>query len=162
MINRVNLKSLAFYLLVPIMLYFIVSMLVGDVVPFYNSLVKPFPDLPYLVFPLFWSLMHLVSGLAGYFTENAPAGETAPEEQKRKALRLFMWQLLLSLLWLPLVFGFRLLLFGFLLTVLLAGLIFVIRKKFQKIAKPAGYLMIPYLIWTVFLAYYLIGMYLLS
>ena len=69
--NKINYKSLAFHLLVPIMLLFIVMMLVTDFPAYYNSLEKLFPKLPSFVFFGIYGLVYFFFGLAAYFIEEA-------------------------------------------------------------------------------------------
>lgn len=70
----------------------------------------------------------------------------------KRALKLYIIQLILNFLW-PIIF-FRLNLYGIAFLELIILLIFVILTtiEFFKINKASGFLMLPYIIWLFFAA----------
>jgi len=153
--NKINYKSLAFHLLVPIMLLFIVMMLVTDFPAYYNSLEKLFPKLPSFVFFGIYGLVYFFFGLAAYFIEEA-------EGNNKKAFNYYYIALLINLLYIPITFGTRSLLVGFLWCVLLVIFVYLTFKEFKKVNKTSGKLMIVYLVISIFLTYYTFMIYLLN
>lgn len=156
--RRLNFKSMAFHILVPIMLLFIVMMLIPDYTVYYDSLRKYFPHLSQMVFIIIYGLMYLMMGIAGYLVEEADG----KKEEKQSAFNSYYLQLLINLLWLPILFGFRHLLFGFIWILFLLVMVFVTYRKFMKISIRAGYLLLVYLLITLFFTYYTLGLYLLN
>lgn len=164
MLKRVEFKSLAFHILVPIMLSFIVAMIVPDYEIYYNSLLKPIPHLPQIAFPMVWSLLFLLMGIAAYLVEQTPSVEEriVTDEEKKVAFNYYFMQLLVNLLWTPIFFGLRWTFIGLLWTILLLILVFITYRKFVKINHISGYLFIPYLLWVIFATYYTFGIWLLN
>lgn len=151
-LRKINFKSLLFYSLIPLMLGFIVAMIIPDYKDFYSSLNKPF-NLPEIVFPIVWSILYVVMGIAAYFVD---------EEGDDKAIRLYYIQLFVNLLWTPVFFGLKSLLWGMIVALLLAILVILTAIKFYKSRKLSGYLMIPYVIWSLFALYLTISIYALN
>lgn len=156
--RRLNFKSMAFHILVPIMLLFIVMMLIPDYTVYYDSLKKFVPHLSQMVFIIIYGLMYLMMGIAGYLLEEADG----KKEEKHSAFNSYYLQLLINLLWLPLLFGFRHLLFGFIWILFLLVMVFVTYRKFMKTSAKAGYLFLVYFVITLFFTYYTLGLYLLN
>ncbi len=69
-IKKVNLRSLLFHVLIPIMFAFIISMLVGDYSDYYNSINKPL-NVKEIVFPIVWSILYLLMGISAYLVDNS-------------------------------------------------------------------------------------------
>lgn len=151
-LRKINFKSLLFYSLIPLMLGFIVAMIIPDYKDFYSSLNKPF-NLPAIVFPIVWSILYVVMGIAAYFVD---------EEGDDKAIRLYYIQLFVNLLWTPVFFGLKSLLWGMIVALLLAILVILTAIKFYQSRKLSGYLMIPYVIWSLFALYLTISIYALN
>ena len=151
-LRKINFNSLLFYSLIPLMLGFIVAMIIPDYRDFYSSLNKPF-NLPAIVFPIVWSILYVVMGIAAYFVD---------EEGDDKAIRLYYIQLFVNLLWTPVFFGLKSLLWGMIVALFLAILVILTAIKFYQSRKLSGYLMIPYVIWSLFALYLTISIYALN
>lgn len=153
-----KIKSLAFHILIPIMLSFIIWMLIPDYTIFYEGLRKPVPHLPQGAFVIIWCFIYLLMGIAAYFVENAEGNNT----YKEKAFSFYYLHLLVNLLWMPIFFGFQNLFVGMLWTLLLLLMVVLTMRKFIKIKPLSGYLFLFYLLWLIFLTYYLTGIYILN
>lgn len=153
--KKINFKSLLFHLLVPIMLSFIISMLIGDYSEYYNSLVKPI-NVKGIVFPIVWSILYLLMGISAYIVDNSE------NQNSDKAMRYYYIQLVLNLLWTPTFFYFKLRGGSVILTVMLLVAVLVTAFNFFKINKVSGLLFIPYLLWTIFALYLTTGIYFLN
>lgn len=68
----------------------------------------------------------------------------------KAALALFFIQLIANALWSVLFFGLKLPLVAFLEIVVLWVLILMTVTKFYRISRPAGLLLLPYLLWISF------------
>ena len=78
------------------------------------------------------------------------------------ALALYGAQLIFNFFWSIIFFGLERYLFAFIWLVLLWILILLTTISFYKISKPAGYLMLPYLLWVAFAGYLNLFIYLLN
>jgi tryptophan-rich sensory protein len=68
------------------------------------------------------------------------------------ALALYLLQLILNGLWMPLFFGLKMPLLAFFEIVLLWSVILLTILSFARVSKPAVLLLLPYIAWTSFAA----------
>ncbi len=123
------------------------ALLTGGNMDVYEKL-TPKPPLapPGIVFPIVWSILYVLMGVAAYLVSVSRPPKTA-------ALTLFFLQLAVNALW-PLLF-FNLLAFkaAFFLLLLLLGLVIACYFAFRQHSRTAGNLLIPYILWLVFAAW---------
>ena len=124
----------------------------------FQSLVKPPLSPPAILFPIVWTLLYVLMGIASYLIFKADASGT----DKEKALRTYGVSLIFNFLWPIFFFRYELYLFSFLWILLLWGIILITILLYNQINKTAAYLMIPYLLWVTFAAYLNLGIYLLN
>jgi len=111
----------------------------------FTALDKPsFNPPPYLFAPV-WTVLYILMGISLYLIWQSPRTEL-----RKKALRIFVLQLLLNFLWSILFFSLHLLLISVIDIVLLWIMIVVMIITFRKIDPKAGYLQIPYFLWLSF------------
>ncbi|MBU3190106.1 tryptophan-rich sensory protein [Clostridium bowmanii] len=112
----------------------------------YKNFNKPPFSPPGLVFPVVWTILFFLMGVAAYRTwMKGKAGEDVS-----KALILYCSQLFLNFLWSIVFFRFRLYAIAFLELLLLLVFILLTTFEFYRIDKPSAYLMIPYIAWVSF------------
>lgn len=116
----------------------------SSVSDWYQTLDKSVLTPPPLVFPLAWTLLYLLMGLAGWLVWRA--GGRAP-------LALWGIQLAVNLAWSYLFFYLRAPLLGLLDILLLLPLIAATALWFRRWSPLASWLLVPYLAWTAFAAY---------
>ena len=100
-----------------------------------------------------WTILYALMGIASYLVYNSDSGR----EEKRRALTVYGVQLLFNFIWPVLFFNFRMYYFAFFWLVALWALIIYTMVLFGRIAKPAAYLLIPYLLWVSFAGYLNLG-----
>ncbi|NBC35138.1 tryptophan-rich sensory protein [Novosphingobium sp. FSY-8] len=113
--------------------------------PWFAALVKPALYPPPIVFPLVWSVLYLMMGVA---LAIVIAARAAPG--RGLAVMLFITQLLLNLVWSPLFFGGHQI--GASLSLLLAIAVGIAATMalFGRVRPVAAWLMAPYLAWVLF------------
>ena len=121
----------------------------------FAMLQKPTFAPPGFLFPVVWTILYVLMGIASYLvlTSGKPTGN---------ALIVYGIQLVFNFFWSILFFNLGLCMFAFLCLVLLWLLILLTTVLFYQILKPAGYLMIPYLLWVTFAGYLNLGICLLN
>ena len=124
----------------------------------YNQFSQPPLSPPGWVFPVVWTLLYLAMGYASWrvYSRGTDAG------QVRLSLVLYGIQLFFNFLWPILFFSLSVYLSAFIWLVVLWLLILVTAVQFYRIEKPAGCLLVPYLIWGAFAGYLNMGIYLLN
>ena len=143
---------------VPLAVGVIASLLTGGGMETFASLNKPPLSPPGWLFPVVWTILYILMGVASYLVlvQQADAG------QKRDAIFLYGLQLAVNFLWPLVFFGLRWYLAAFLILLALWVLIFLTIRAFSDIDEPAGDLLLPYILWVTFAGYLNVGVYLLN
>lgn len=126
---------------------FLSTLLTPNIQDNYAQLYRPPLAPPGWVFPVVWTVLFILMGLAAYFIY------VSDSEKKSAALRLYLLQLALNLGWTVIFFRFGAYLPAFLWLVILWFLVFMLVRQFGEIDELSGKLMVPYLIWLTFAAY---------
>jgi len=112
----------------------------------YETLNRPSFAPPNWLFGPVWTLLYTLMGVAAWQVWRQ--GWARPEV--RSALLLFAVQLALNAVWSPMFFGAQRIDLAFVLIVLLVVAIVVTLRRFWAISQPAGWLLVPYLLWVAF------------
>ena len=116
---------------------------------FQNQTVHPLLTPPQWAFPVVWTALFLMMGLASFLVWDS-------QEQGRRvggALELYGLQLGSSLIWTVLFFTGRRYALAFFWLIAYWLLILWTAAKFFRCRKAAGRLMVPYLLWVAFAGY---------
>lgn len=155
---KIKWKPLLISLAIPLAVGGISALLTKDGMREMTQLRQPPLSPPMWVFPVVWTVLFAMMGLASYlvYTSSGRRGE------KRSALWVYGIQLLVNFGWT--IFFFRLgwRLFAFFWLILLWVMILGVTVQFHRIRHAAGLLMIPYLAWVAFAGYLNFGIYLLN
>ena len=119
----------------------------GEPGEWYQNLQQPSFTPPDWLFGPVWTVLYVCMGLAAWFVwrERVTAHVSV-------ALTLFVLQLLLNAAWPPIFFGCRNPGLAFAEIVALWIAIVATVSSFFRISAPAGWLMVPYLVWVTFAA----------
>ena len=115
----------------------------------YSGMNQPPLAPPGWVFPVVWTVLFILMGMASYLVLTSGKDR----EDIRQALRLYGLQLAVNFFWSILLFKLSLCWAAFVWIVLLWGLVLLTLLRFSRISKPAGWLLIPYLVWVTFAGY---------
>lgn len=124
----------------------------------FAALNKPPLSPPGWLFPVVWTILFVLMGLASYLV--LKSGK--PQQKVNRALRLYGIQLGVNFFWSVFFFNLSLYLFSFIWLILLWILILVTTIRFRRLSQPTGMLMLPYLLWVAFAGYLNLGIYLLN
>ncbi len=117
----------------------------GDRNLWYAALAKPALNPPGWVFPIAWTALYIMIGLALAMILNARGSR-----YRGLAIGLFALQMLLNLAWTPIFFGAHLVLAGLLVIVAMFVVALITTLAFGQIRTAAAWLMVPYLAWLCF------------
>ena len=144
-------RDLLISVAIPLLTGVFATLLSGEGMAFFVNLNKPPLTPPAWVFPVVWTLLYTMMGIAAYLV-TITDGDGVDE-----ALLFYGIQLLVNFFWPIFFFGFGWYLVSFLWLVLLWVLIFHTIRLFAQISKPAASLMVPYLVWVTFAGYLNLG-----
>ena len=142
-----------FKIFLPIILGSIVGLVINNFID-YGELVKPSLAPPNILFPIAWSIIYLLIGIAYYFYRKDYSDESV--------IKLYYLQLFFNLLWSVIFFIFKLRLLSVVWILVLDILVIILTIKYNNTKKVSAYLMIPYIIWLLFATYLNIGIYILN
>lgn len=146
---KLKLKRLIVCLALPLIIGGLSALLSGPGMELFASLEQPPLSPPGWLFPVVWTLLYLMMGLASCLVLES-GGE---RKQISAALTLYGVQLAVNFFWSIFFFNMQLYLFSFFWLVLLWCLIFATLISFYRLSKPAGLLLVPYLMWVTFAGY---------
>ena len=152
---KIQWKTLVTCLIIPLAIGIISALLTRNNMETFDLINKPFFAPPSWLFPVVWTILYILMGIASYLV-------FISKKPNKTALTVYGIQLIFNFFWSIIFFNLELYLFAFIWLVLLWLLIFKTTILFYQISKPAGYLMIPYLLWVTFAGYLNFSIYLLN
>jgi translocator protein len=122
----------------------------GDENPWFMRLVKPEIMPPNIAFPIAWTVLYVLMGLALAMIINARGSPL-----RGPALVLFAVQMAVNLVWSPVFFGMHLVVPAMAILGVLFVLALATTVLFARIRVGAAILLVPYLAWICFAGYLL-------
>ncbi len=131
-------------IILPLAVGGLAALITKDSYEFYMTLQRPPFAPPRLVFPIVWSILYVLMGIASALVY------TTPSPDRFCAVKLYLFQLVLNFFWSIIFFRLEALWLAFVWIVALLFAVAATTYKFYKVNKTAGLLMLPYLVWTAF------------
>lgn len=156
--KTVNRPKIRFFVLIPTIL---IPLLVGGLSAYltagdmklYETMVKPPLSPPGWLFPIVWTILYIMMGIASYLVYTADVDP----ERKRKALTFYAAQLGMNLFWSTLFFTYENYLISLIWLLIMWVLILISAIRFYRIHRAAGLMMGVLFLWTTFAAYLNLG-----
>lgn len=152
---KISWKKLAVCVAIPLAVGGLAALLTSNAMDAFGQLRQPPLSPPAWLFPVAWTILYALMGLASYFAADS-------SEQSRDALMLYAVQLAVNFIWPILFFSIAAYLFALVWLVLLVVLVALNVVAFWRIDKRAGWLMVPYLAWVCFATYLNAGIWYLN
>lgn len=149
---------LAITVAIPLCIGALSAMLTGDMMKEYFFLNKPPLSPSGWAFPIVWTVLYVMMGLASYLVITSGAGRALIV----KALVFYGIQLALNFFWSLLFFNYSLYLWAFIELIAMWAAIIITTVLFFRASTVAGMLMIPYVLWSTFAAYLNFAVYKMS
>lgn len=156
--RKINIGALIVALIIPLLVGGISAVLSGKGMAAYGSMSKPPLSPPAWLFPIAWTILYLMMGLASYFIFVSEDSSGS----KMSALIIYCVQLVMNFMWSLIFFNWEHYMFAFIWLIVMWGLVILCAILFREISRLASYLMIPYILWLTFAAYLNMGAYLLN
>lgn len=155
---KINYKRLAAAIAIPLAVGGVSALITSGAMKEFADVSKPPLSPPGWIFPVVWSVLYVLMGIASYIIVQSGA---EPGE-KKSALTAYGAQLFFNFFWSIIFFDFSAYLFAFVWLVIMFVLIIITYGRFAKIAKSAAYLLVPYILLVLFAAHLNLGVYLLN
>lgn len=156
--KKIDWKSLIIAVIIPLLTGGLSALLTRSGMAAFESVNKPPLTPPSWLFPVAWSILYILMGIASYIIYKTDD----INGDRKTALTVYGVQLLVNFFWSILFFGFEAYLISFAWLVLLWVLIIMTMLSFSKINKTATRLLLPYLLWVSFAGYLNLGVYLMN
>lgn len=144
---KIQWKALVISLAISLGTGFLSTLFTPNIQDKYAQLYRPPLAPPGWVFPVVWTVLFILMGLAAYLVYVSGKASAVP------ALKLYLTQLFFNLGWSVLFFRWGACLPAFLWLIILWFLVFTLVKRFWMIDELAGKMLAPYLLWLTFAAY---------
>ena len=144
-----NKKLLLLCIAIPLIVGSVAALMTQNGMEAYSNMNKPPLSPPAWLFPVVWTILYILMGVSSYLVLTSGGDEN----EIRKAIRLYGYQLAVNFLWPTFFFNFGWYGFAFWWLILLWVLVFLMIWRFKDISKVAAYLNIPYLVWLTFAGY---------
>ena len=155
---KINKRLLFICIAIPVIVGIVSALLTRNSMELFQSIDKPPLAPPGWLFPVVWTILYVLMGISSYLI--LQSGES--QEEIRKALTIYGYQLVVNFLWPTFFFNFGWYFFSFLWLVLLWVLVLIMILRFKNISKLAAYMNIPYLVWLTFAGYLNLGIWILN
>lgn len=120
----------------------------------YDFLVRPPLAPPKILFPIFWTLIYILMGLAYMLFKQ--------KNDDEKITFFHYFQLGVNAMWSIIFFIWKFRLFSIIWIIFLLILIIYLALLYSKTEKISAYLLIPYIVWVTFATYLTIGIFILN
>lgn len=154
---KIDWKKLIISILIPLAVGGLSALLTMGSMQEFATLNKPPLSPPGWLFPVVWTVLYILMGIASYLVSTS-----SKPYRSRTALTVYAIQLVFNFFWSIIFFNLEWYLFAFIWLVALWILIIITAVLFYRISKPAGYLMIPYILWVTFAAYLNLAIFILN
>ncbi|MBQ3476210.1 tryptophan-rich sensory protein [Candidatus Saccharibacteria bacterium] len=146
---------IALAIAVPLCGGFIISLFTRDAMSKFGSFNQPPLAPPAWLFPVAWTVLYVLMGLASYFIwkKGYDSRKAADKSASKTALIIYGIQLVFNFVWTPLFFSLGWYWPAFAWLLVMWVLIIVLMMKAYKISRPAFWMLLPYIIWCTFAAY---------
>lgn len=152
---KIQWRKLIACIILPLVVGGLSALLTHSGMETFQSLTKPPLAPPAWLFPVVWTILYVLMGVASYLIAVA-------EKPHGLALMTYALQLVFNFFWSIIFFNFEAYLFSFIWLILLWILIFVTMTQFFKINCITGCLLLPCLLWVTFAGYLDFFIYLLN
>lgn len=136
-------------ILLPVLTGLLAGLLISNNTDMYNVLIKPPFALPGSLFPVVWTVLYILMGVAFFLFQTSGANEKDLNDGKL----FFYTQLFFNFLWPIVFFNFKLPFTAFILLVILFVFTAITVVKFYQSSKLSGIFLLPYLLYILYAGY---------
>lgn len=146
-----NIIKVIIAILIPLSVGLVSALLTKDAMSDFKNLNQPFLSPPAWLFPIAWTILYILMGIASFLLYNNK--NVFFYKERDNALILYIVQLAFNFLWSIIFFNMKSYFFAFIWLVVLWFLILLLIINSKKVNKIAYYLLIPYILWVTFAGY---------
>ena len=156
--KKIHLGTLILCLAIPVLTGILSATITSSAMKAYASMNKPPLSPPAIVFPIAWTILYLMMGLALYLIVITPSDKNL----KGTAVLLFTIQLIMNFMWSIIFFKWGQYLAAFIWLIIMLCILIICAFRFYDINRSSAYLLIPYIVWLIFASYLNMGSFILN
>ena len=138
---------------VPVLAGLLSSVLTGDAMGKFADFVKPPLAPPAWLFPVAWTILYVMMGLASYFIIIAPTRTKQDKFERKVAVIVYLAQLAFNFVWTPIFFLAGDYFFALVWLIIMWLMIVVLMFWARHRSMTAVWLLLPYALWCLFAMY---------
>ena len=146
-----NIKDIIIAIVIPLLVGGVSTLLTMKGMDKFKELNQPFLSPPTWLFPIVWTILYIMMGIASYLIYKNK--NVFFYEEREKTLLLYVAQLILNFFWSIIFFNMQQFVFAFFWLLLLWVFVLLLIINSKKVNKTAYYLLIPYILWLTFAGY---------
>lgn len=147
--RKINFKSLFICILIPLAVGGLSALLTMGSMDDFAALDQPPLSPPGWLFPVVWTILYTLMGIASYLVLETPS----IAEATKRAFSVYFLQLLFNFFWSIIFFSLGSFEIAFAWLCVLLALIVITTVRFWRINRWSGILMLPYIAWVTFAGY---------
>ena len=147
--KRINIKSLVICIIIPLAVGGLAALLTMGSMKDFEALNKPPLSPPGWLFPIVWTVLYVLMGIASYLALETPSSA----DDTKDAFKAYFLQLFFNFFWSVIFFTLGAYEIAFAWLLVLLAFIILTTVRFWNINKFAGLLMLPYIAWVSFAGY---------
>ena len=155
-INLKKIGKIALFIAIPLIVGGISALITMNQMELFETVAKPPLAPPKWLFPVAWTILYILMGIASYFLY------IADSEESKEALTLYWVQLFFNFFWSIIFFNLQAYWFAAIWLFIMWIIILILLIKSYKIDKRAFWLLLPYFLWTTFAFYLNVGIAILN
>ena len=146
-------KLLAVCIALPLATGALSSFLTRDDMIAFRAAQKPALYPPDLIFPIVWTVLFFLMGIASYRIIRAHKKNDTAIYRVRIAIAYYVLQLAVNFIWPLVFFSYHAYWLAFAVLIMLVYIVLRTYHAFSAIDRFAGYYLLPYLVWLAFAGY---------
>ncbi len=156
--KKIQWKKLVIAIAFPLLVGGLAALLTSNSQEVFRSLRKPALAPPPWIFPVVWTILYILMGIASYRIWQS----VTSYEKRKNALFVYGVQLVFNFFWPIIFFNIEEYFFAFVWIIGLWMAVYLTYRQFKQIDKIASILFIPYILWVTFAAYLNFGIFVLN
>jgi len=153
-----NLLTAVVFIAIPLLIGGLSSFLTADTQMYYAALTKPPLSPPPVIFPIVWTILYILMGIASYLVYRRGISKA----NVRDALLFYTLSLVLNFIWPLVFFRYKMLFLAFWVLVFYWLITGITAAKFYRIKHTAGILLLPLWLWITYAGYLNLATWLLN
>jgi len=148
MFKAINLKKMFSSIIIVELIGAVSLIIASSAMRMYSQIILPDLAISVTVFIILWVILFAMLGIALYFAQSSSA-----RKDKKGVFGSFWLQLFIMCVWPILFFNMRAFGFAAIWMLILVVFVGITIKKFSKLSKGAAYLLVPYMIFCIYVLY---------